>query len=258
MTGNIHSSLQDLRLLCAEKMQTSMKLIGSFGGTYTILEGSPERWTYLGPSLLSFIERLSSFRELIMCLLVSIHAVLSLLLILFQFSLWLRDILDDLCHHKLRDIGDFEWQRAIRPYLKEVDLNSTDTLTYQGDDPSSKEEEIRPENTVVLQCLDNQIEYGFEYLGCASIPVFTSRANNYIIAFTQVRRHNYYNVHWTMERLSSLESTRESWGECHFKMPQPTSTHSISVIFPFVHCLLSKVLLYMFTCSPILVILQAL
>ena len=36
-----------------------------------------------------------------------------------KLSLWLRDILDDLCHRKIRDIADFEWQRFLRPYLED-------------------------------------------------------------------------------------------------------------------------------------------
>ena len=105
-----------------------------------------------------------------------------------QFSLWLRDVLDDLCSRKLKDINDFEWQRFLRPYLKPLDhsLLSPDEASSPQPGPAEGEKEEENGNTVVLQCLDQQIEYGFEYLGCASIPVFTQRANNYIIAFTQV------------------------------------------------------------------------
>ena len=95
--------------------------------------------------------------------------------LLTQLSLWLRDVLDDLCHRKLKDMADFEWQRYIRPYL----------ASPPPEEASTPREDTRG-STVVLQCLDQQVEYGFEYLGCTSLPVFTPRANNYIIAFTQV------------------------------------------------------------------------
>lgn len=95
---------------------------------------------------------------------------------LTQLSLWLRDVLDDLCHRKLKDVADFEWQRYIRPYLA--------SLPPEEEDSALREDPQR--STVVLQCLDQQVEYGFEYLGCTSLPVFTPRANNYAIAFTQV------------------------------------------------------------------------
>lgn len=93
-----------------------------------------------------------------------------------QLSLWLRDILDDLCHRKLKDMADFDWQRYIRPYR----------VAPLAEEAATPEENAQG-STVVLRCLEQQVEYGFEYLGCASIPVFTSRANNYVIAFTQVR-----------------------------------------------------------------------
>ena len=83
-----------------------------------------------------------------------------------QLSLWLRDILDDLCHRKLRDVGDFEWQRYLRPYLRPAEGSHSHQL--------------------VLQCLDQELVYGCEFLGCQPLPVCTSRTDNYIIALTQV------------------------------------------------------------------------
>lgn len=114
---------------------------------------------------------------------------------IFQLSLWLRDVLDDLCHRKLRDGADFEWQRYIRPYL---------TAPLESDPMEEQEEghtimDSAQRGTVVLRCLDQQMEYGFEYLGCASVPVFTTRANNYIIAFTQVSLFENYTIAWTSE-----------------------------------------------------------
>ena len=101
-------------------------------------------------------------------------------------------MIDDLCHRKLRDITDFEWQRFIRPYLTTADSSQSEAP------PSDQASEGAPEtsvaegvgSTVMLQCLDRQIEYGYEYLGCSSLPVLTARANNYIIAFTQVSWQN--------------------------------------------------------------------
>ena len=40
--------------------------------------------------------------------------------------------------------------------------------------------------SIVLQCLDQRLSYGFEYQGSASLPVMTPRMDNYILAFTQV------------------------------------------------------------------------
>ena len=91
-------------------------------------------------------------------------ATLSVLyLSVLQLSVWLRDVLDDLCHHKLRDVTDFEWQRFLRPSLE------------------------AGEGRLTLKCLNSCLHYGYEYLGCQATPVFTPRANNYIVAFTQVR-----------------------------------------------------------------------
>ena len=92
----------------------------------------------------------------------------------FQLSLWLRDILDDLCHRKLRDVADFEWQRFPRPYL--------DPEPGNGNEAANES----PTHQLVLKCLNTRIEYGWEYLGCEALPVFTPRTDNYIIAFTQV------------------------------------------------------------------------
>ena len=97
-------------------------------------------------------------------------------------------MLDDLCNRKLKDINDFEWQRFLRPYLKTVEDSSNpdlDTPSNQSPPATEKEQNCY---TVILQCLDQQVEYGFEYLGCARLPALTHRSNNYIIAFTQVSK----------------------------------------------------------------------
>lgn len=91
-------------------------------------------------------------------------------------SLWLRDILEDLCQRKLRDIADFEWQRFPRPYM-EPELEQT---VEAGSSPG-------PTHQLVLRCLDASVEYGWEYLGCQALPVLSLRADNYLIAFTQVQ-----------------------------------------------------------------------
>ena len=33
--------------------------------------------------------------------------------------MWLRDALDFLCHQKLRELTDFEWQQFLRLYIQE-------------------------------------------------------------------------------------------------------------------------------------------
>ena len=80
--------------------------------------------------------------------------------------------MEDLCHHKLKDVTDFEWQRYIRPYLVEGS-QALDNSEEKGE-------------TVVLRCLDQQLCYGYEYTGCSALPVFTPRTDNYVIALTQV------------------------------------------------------------------------
>ena len=47
-------------------------------------------------------------------------------------------------------------------------------------------EEITSTASMLLQCLDQRLCYGFEYQGTASLPVMTPRMDNYILAFTQV------------------------------------------------------------------------
>ena len=85
--------------------------------------------------------------------------------------MWLRDILEELCRQKLRDITDFEWQKCMRPCL------------FQGE---GEGEEVTSTASILLQCLDQRLSYGFEYQGTASLPVMTPRMDNYILAFTQV------------------------------------------------------------------------
>ena len=89
--------------------------------------------------------------------------------------MWLRDILEELCRQKLRDITDFEWQKYMRPCL------------VQGEGEGEGEgEEVTSTASILLQCLDQRLSYGFEYQGTASLPVMTPRMDNYILAFTQV------------------------------------------------------------------------
>ena len=87
----------------------------------------------------------------------------------------MRDVLEDLCHHKLKDMTDFEWQRYIRPYL---------VSNLEGSQPFDNSEEKG--GTVVMRCLDQQLCYGYEYTGCSALPVFTPRRDNYVLALTQV------------------------------------------------------------------------
>ena len=100
-------------------------------------------------------------------------------------------MLEDLCHRKLRGIGDFEWQRFIRPYRQSHHKHKPQALDVKpqceaGSFDVLPEEDEKEIKTVVMHCLDQEVEYGYEYLGCSSIPVFDARGNNYIIALTQV------------------------------------------------------------------------
>ena len=109
--------------------------------------------------------------------------------------MWLRDMLEDLCHRKLKDIEDFEWQRFLKPELKSLSQaipNSASPVVKEGRRLMRKNtsldmfalEEVK---TVVLTCLRKEIEYGFEFLSyMESLPLFETRSNNYIICFTQV------------------------------------------------------------------------
>ena len=96
---------------------------------------------------------------------------MGLLILHMQLCMWLRDILEELCRQKLRDITDFEWQKYMRPYL----------VPGEGEGDSSGSTA-----SIVLQCLDQRLSYGFEYQGSASLPVMTPGMENYILAFTQV------------------------------------------------------------------------
>ena len=92
-----------------------------------------------------------------------------------QLCMWLRDILEELCRQKLRDISDFEWQKYMRPCL----------VQGEGEEEGEGDGEgIGSAASIVLQCLDQQLMYGFEYQGTASLPVMTPRMDNYILAFT--------------------------------------------------------------------------
>ena len=81
-----------------------------------------------------------------------------------QLAVWLRDIIDDLCHQKIRGVADFEWQRFLRPCISEP----------------------QESNVLQFQCLHVKLEYGYEYLGCQALLVLTPRMNNCMIALTQV------------------------------------------------------------------------
>ena len=103
--------------------------------------------------------------------------------------MWLRDILEDLCRQKLRDITDFEWQKYIRPQLiKSEEENNVESEAGKSEACGDQESQ-RPtcsSASITLHCLDQQLSYGFEYQGCSALPVMTQRMDNYIIAFTQV------------------------------------------------------------------------
>ena len=95
-----------------------------------------------------------------------------------QLAVWLRDIVNDLCHCKLRSISDFEWLRYPRLYL-----------TPPSPSPSSPPSpQSQPGDRLEVKCLHMTMEYGFEYVGCQSLPVFTPRMNNYIISLLQACR----------------------------------------------------------------------
>ena len=95
--------------------------------------------------------------------------------------MWLRDILEELCRQKLRDITDFEWQKYMRPYLVQGDGEGE-----RGGEGEGEAEGASSSASIVLQCLDQRLSYRFEYQGTASLPVMTPRMDNYILAFTQV------------------------------------------------------------------------
>ena len=108
--------------------------------------------------------------------------------------MWLRDMLEDLCRRKLKDIEDFEWQRFLKPQLKSLtdETPKSETPIKKGKQLVRKSTtldffSVDEPRTIFLCCLQQQIEYGFEYLCYTqSLPLFETRANNYIISFTQV------------------------------------------------------------------------
>ena len=99
--------------------------------------------------------------------------------------MWLRDILEELCRQKLRDISDFEWQKYMRPCLVQGE-GEEEGEGEGGEEGEGDGEGIGSTASIVLQCLDQRLVYGFEYQGTASLPVMTPRMDNYILAFTQV------------------------------------------------------------------------
>lgn len=117
-----------------------------------------------------------------------------------QLSVWLRDIVEDLCRQKLRDITDFEWQKYIRPQLVQSEEEVSDSDAGQCQD-GEEANNTRPISaaSISLQCLDRQLSYGFEYQGCRSLPVMTPRRDNYIIAFTQVISARVYIIIYNLD-----------------------------------------------------------
>jgi len=110
--------------------------------------------------------------------------------------MWLRDMLEDLCRRKLKDIEDFEWQRFLKPELKSLSgeaPKSASPVVMKGKRLLRKSTNLElfsneETKTIILSCLKKQIEYGFEFLCYThSFPLFETRSNNYIISFTQVR-----------------------------------------------------------------------
>jgi hypothetical protein len=115
--------------------------------------------------------------------------------------MWLRDILEELCRQKLRDITDFEWQKYMRPYLVQGKGEEEGEGEGEGEEGGEGGGEREGEGTsstasIVLQCLDQRLSYGFEYQGTASLPVMTPRMDNYILAFTQVMCTCIYYIWW--------------------------------------------------------------
>ena len=88
-----------------------------------------------------------------------------------QLAVWLRDIVEDLCHQKIRNATDFEWQRYPRLYTTSDSAHSA---------PPTLQTQLE------LRCLHMKMEYGFEYTGCQALPVFTPRMNSYMISLMQV------------------------------------------------------------------------
>ena len=105
--------------------------------------------------------------------------------------MWLRDIINDLCHQRIRSAADFEWQHYPRLYIHQTQENITSqlssvTLQQQQQQQQQQGERSEEKVQVELRCLHMRMEYGFEYMGCRPLPVFTPRMNNYIISVLQV------------------------------------------------------------------------
>ena len=101
--------------------------------------------------------------------------------------MWLRDVLDFLCHQKLRELSDFEWQQFLRLYVREdpgkIYIMIRDTL-YELHILHCFT--VSKRQTPTFHCLDVQLSYHCEFTGCQSLPPYSPRLGNCLIALTQV------------------------------------------------------------------------
>ncbi|KAJ8314952.1 hypothetical protein KUTeg_007102 [Tegillarca granosa] len=78
-------------------------------------------------------------------------------------SLYLRDILENMCNRKLREPTDFEWRRSIRCYFHPV--ASDDGGSVHEDDASLQDVALQDKQEPLIWILDTPYSYGNEFYG---------------------------------------------------------------------------------------------
>ncbi|BFZ10052.1 hypothetical protein BsWGS_13093 [Bradybaena similaris] len=92
-------------------------------------------------------------------------------------SIYLKDILENMCQRKLRETTDFEWRRSVRCYLQSVQqlpapasTHTEDTATSDDGDNFAVETDVKLVPCIWI--LDSQYGYGTEFCGTdAGIPL---------------------------------------------------------------------------------------
>ena len=113
--------------------------------------------------------------------------------------MWLRDVLDFLCHQKLRELTDFEWQQFLRLYIQEDPGKIIDDILCKLCTLYCFIVSKRQKPT--FHCLDVQLSYHCEFTGCQSLPPYSPRLGNCLIALTQVTTV-LYSIHSLMSRIN--------------------------------------------------------
>ncbi|XP_052089132.1 uncharacterized protein LOC127725852 isoform X10 [Mytilus californianus] len=84
-------------------------------------------------------------------------------------SLYLRDVLENMCNRKLRESTDFEWRRSVRCYYHPVATEADDLKSTMGEDTASQTSltdlHIKEEYEPLIWILDSSYHYSNEFYG---------------------------------------------------------------------------------------------